>query len=167
MPPVISAGFTYLASWFRSHHDIQIELLALHHQIAVYKQNIKRPTLRPSDRLFWAWLWRWWPNWKMVLEFVQARTVMAWQKKRFRDYWRRLSQRSKPGRPGTSKEVIELIQDMWRSNPTWGWPRIVGELHKIGIEVAIATVEKYRPSGFCCETETPFTMRHSKSVLAI
>jgi len=34
---------------------------------------------------------------------------------------------------------------MWRSNPTWGSPRIVGERHKIGIEVAKSTVEKYRP----------------------
>ena len=34
---------------------------------------------------------------------------------------------------------------MWRSNPTWGSPRIVGEFHKIGIDVAKATVETYRP----------------------
>ncbi len=123
---------------------MQMELIALHHQIAVYKQSIKRPTLRPSDRLFWTWLSRLWPNWKTVLEFAQPRTVIAWQKKRFRDYWRRLSQCGKPGRPAISKEVIELIQDIWRSNPTWGSPRIVGELHKIGIDVAKSTVEKYR-----------------------
>ena len=34
---------------------------------------------------------------------------------------------------------------MWRSNPTWGSPRIVGELRKLGITVAKSTVEKYRP----------------------
>jgi putative transposase len=34
---------------------------------------------------------------------------------------------------------------MWRSNPTWGSPRIVGELHKLGIDVAKSTVEKYLP----------------------
>jgi hypothetical protein len=27
--------------------------------------------------------------------------------------------------------VQELIQDMWRANPTWGSPRIVGELQKL------------------------------------
>jgi putative transposase len=37
-----------------------------------------------------------------------------------------------------------LIQDMWRANPTWGAPRIVGERGKLGIDVAKATVEKYR-----------------------
>ena len=34
---------------------------------------------------------------------------------------------------------------MWQANPTWGSPRIVGELQKLGIEVAKSTVEKYRP----------------------
>ena len=65
---------------------------------------------------------------------------------RSRDYWRYLSQRGKlkPGRPAIPKAVRQLIQDMWRSNPTWGSTRIVGELHKIGIDVAQSTVEKYR-----------------------
>jgi hypothetical protein len=76
---------------------------------------------------------------------VQPRTVIAWQKHRFRDYWRRLSQSGKPGRPALSKEVRDLIRDMWRANPTWGSPRIVGELRKLGITVAKSTVEKYRP----------------------
>jgi hypothetical protein len=34
---------------------------------------------------------------------------------------------------------------MWRSNPTWGLPRIMGELRKLGINVATSTMEKYRP----------------------
>jgi putative transposase len=36
---------------------------------------------------------------------------------------------------------------MWRSNPTWGSPRIVGELRTLGLKVAQSTVEKYRPIG--------------------
>jgi transposase InsO family protein len=34
---------------------------------------------------------------------------------------------------------------MWQANPTWGSPRIVGELQMLGIEIAKSTVEKYRP----------------------
>jgi hypothetical protein len=34
---------------------------------------------------------------------------------------------------------------MWKANPTWGSPRIVGELKKLGIDIAKSTVEKYRP----------------------
>ena len=33
---------------------------------------------------------------------------------------------------------------MWQTNPTWGAPRIVGELRKLGIDVAKSTVETYR-----------------------
>jgi len=110
------------------------------------KQSVARPKLQLTDRLLWVWLSRLWSGWQDALEFVQPRTVIAWQNKRFRDYWRRLSQSGKPGRPPISKEVRELIRDMWNSNPTWGSPRIVGELHKIGIEVAKSTVEKYRPT---------------------
>jgi hypothetical protein len=145
MPPVISAGFAYLASWCQSRHAMQMEILALRHQLAIYQHSVKRPHIQPLDRLFWAWLSRFWPDWHQALAFVQPRTVIAWQKKRFRDYWRRLSQSSKPGRPAISKDVRELIQDMWRSNPTWGSPRIVGELRTLGIDAAKSTVETYRP----------------------
>ena len=33
-----------------------------------------------------------------------------------------------------------------QSNPSWGSPRIVGELRKLGIEVSKSTVEKYKVS---------------------
>jgi putative transposase len=33
---------------------------------------------------------------------------------------------------------------MWQANPTWGSPRIVGEPHKLGIDVSKSTVETYR-----------------------
>jgi hypothetical protein len=69
---------------------MQLEILALKHQLAVYQHSVKRPSLQPTDRLFWAWLSRLWSGWQQVLEVVQPRTVIAWQKKRFRDYCRRL-----------------------------------------------------------------------------
>jgi transposase InsO family protein len=123
---------------------MQLEILALHHQLAVYQRSVPRPCIRPTDRLLWSWLARLWSGWQAALAFVQPRTVIRWQKKRFREHWRRLSQRGKPGRPTVAKEVRDLIRDMSRANPTWGSPRIVGELRKLGIAVAKSTVEKYR-----------------------
>jgi putative transposase len=137
--------FAWLTVIGRTYASVRLENLALRHQVAIYKQSMSRPKLRPIDRLLWVWLSRRWPSWQTALEFVQHRTVLAWQKKRFRAYWRRLSQSGKSGRPTLSKEVLELIRDMWCSNPTWGSPRIVGELRKLGITVAKSTVEKYRP----------------------
>jgi transposase InsO family protein len=144
MPPVISALLALLVSLFQSRRTLPLKILALQHQVAVYQRSVSRPHLQPTDRLLWTWLARLWSGWQDVLAFVQPRTVMAWQKRRFREHWRRLSQQGKPGRPTIAKEVRDLIRDMSRANPSWGAPRIVGELRKLGIEVAKSTVEKYR-----------------------
>jgi len=144
MCPILSALLTFLMTLLRSRLALQLEIVALPHQAAVYQRSVSRPRLRATDRLFWVCLSRLWSGWQHALAFVQPCTVIAWQRQRFRDHWRRLSQRGKPGRPAISTEVRELIRDMWRANPTWGAPRIVGELHKLGINVAKSTVEKYR-----------------------
>jgi putative transposase len=144
MLPVISALLAFVAGLFRSRASLCLEHLALRHQLAVYKQTVDHPRLRSTDRVLWAWLARLWPGWRDALAFVQPRTVIAWQQQRVRDYWRRLSQQGTPGRPAVAQEVRALIQAMWQANPTWGSPRIVGELRKLGIDVAKSTVETYR-----------------------
>jgi putative transposase len=144
MPPVISALLAFVVALFRSRRSLHLEHLALRHQLAVYQRSVPRPHLHAMDRLFWAWLSRLWSEWQSALAFVQPRTVITWPHQRFRDHWRRLSQQGTPGRPRIAKGVRELIQAMWQANPTWGSPRIVGELHKLGIEVAKSTVETYR-----------------------
>src|SRR5262245_21559874 len=95
MLPIISALLAFVAGLFQSRASLCLEHLALRHQ----------PRLRPTDRLFWAWLSRLWPGWLDALAFVQPQTVIAWQRQRFRDHWRRLSQQGKPGRPTIAKEV--------------------------------------------------------------
>jgi putative transposase len=168
MPPVVSALLAFIVTLFRSRRAMQLEILALRHQLAVYKQTLARPRLRPTDRLFWVWLSRLWSGWQHALAFVQPRTVIAWQKHRFRAHWRRLSQRGTPGRPAVSTEVRALIRDMWRSNPTWGSPRIVGELQKLGIDVAKSTVEKYRPRSRTPSSPTwkAFLKNHAKDLVS-
>jgi hypothetical protein len=111
----------------------------LRYQLAVYQQTIPRLRLYPTDRLVWVWLSRLWSGWQATLAFVQPRTVIAWQRRRFRDYWRRLSQQEQPRRPVIPKEVRTLIREMSQATPTWDTPRIVGELQKLGIDVAKST----------------------------
>jgi transposase InsO family protein len=144
IPPVVSALLGFVIALFQSRASLHLENLALRHQLAVYQQTIQHPQVRPSDRMFWACLSRLWADWQQALAFVQPRTILAWQRRRFRDHWRRLSQQGKPGRPVIAKEVRTLIRDMWQANPTWGAPRIVGELRKLGIHVTKSTVERYR-----------------------
>jgi hypothetical protein len=70
MLPVISALLALVASLFRSRTSLSLENLALRHQLAVYKQTVQRPRLRPTDQLFWAWLSRLWRGWHDTLVFV-------------------------------------------------------------------------------------------------
>ena len=132
-----------LSAQFRSRLALQMEILALRHQLKVYQRSGNRPRIKPADRIFWVLLCRIWRGWRDVLLFVKPSTVIAWQRRRFRDHWRRLSQRSQPGRPRVAKEIRELIRRMSMANPTWGSPRIVGELCKLGVSVAKSTVERY------------------------
>jgi transposase InsO family protein len=68
-----------------------------------------------------------------------------------------------------AKEVRELIRDMSQTNPTWGSPRIVGELRKLGIEVAKSTVETYRvrPKMPPSPTWKAFLNNHVKDLAAM
>jgi hypothetical protein len=49
----------------------------------------------------------------------------------------------KVGRPAVPKKTRELMRRMSRENPTWGAPRIHGELLKLGIPIAESSVSKY------------------------
>jgi putative transposase len=169
MPPVISALLACMAALFRSRASLHLEHLALRHQLTVYQRSVPRPHLRATDRLFWAWLSRLWSDWQSALALVQPRTVIAWQHQRFRDHWRRLSQQGTFGRPAIAPEVRELVQAMWQANPTWGSPRIVGELRKLGIDVAKSTVEKYRvrPHRSPSPTWKTFLHNHVKDLIAL
>jgi putative transposase len=144
MLPIVHALVGFMVGLCRSRIGLQLENVALRHQLALYRRSIRRPPIRPSDRILWAWFARHWSRWREVLVFVQPATVLAWQRRRFRGHWAQLSRRSPPGRPVVSQELRILIRDISTANPRWGSPRILGELRKLGIAVAKSTVEKYR-----------------------
>ena len=79
----------------RTRLSMQLEILALRHQLTVYQQSGVRPRIKPVDRLLWAWLSKVWSDWRNVLVFVQPRTVIAWQRKCFREHWARMSWRTR------------------------------------------------------------------------
>jgi len=126
----------------RSRTSLQIENLALRHQLGVYRRTRRRPHIRARDRFFWAWLSRVWQGWREALVIVKPETVIAWRRRRFCQHWARLSRSGKPGRPAITREARDLIRRMSLTNPLWGAPRIVGELAKIGIDLPKSTVAK-------------------------
>ena len=145
MNPVPTFVIDTLTGAVRSRLSLQLEIAALRHQLSLYRRAERRPPIAPGDRLLWSLLARLWRGWRGALFFVQPRTVIQWQRRRFSDYWRGLSRRDCCGRPAIPPELRSLIRRMRQANATWGSPRIVGELEKLGIYVAKSTVEKYRP----------------------
>ena len=138
MNGLLPAFFSWFVAFFRSRNDLGLELVALRHQLAVLKRKNPRPRLRPWDRLFWLTLRRLWPKWSSVLLIVKPETVVGWHRAGFRCYWRFLSHH-RPGRPKITQQLQKLIQSMAVENPTWGAPRIHGELLKLGFEISEGT----------------------------
>lgn len=68
--------------------------------------------------------------------------MIGWQRAGFRLFWR-LKSRGPAGRPRVSAELRRLIREMSVANRLWGAPRIQAELAKLGVEVALSTVQKY------------------------
>jgi len=71
-------------------------------------------------------------------------TVVRWHRGGFRLYWKLISKVRRPaGRRQTSKEVQELIFRLVVENPTWGAPRIHGEVLMLGFDVSERTISRW------------------------
>ena len=112
MKNIFTSLFDFFVSCFRSRISMQLEILALRHQLGVCQRSVKRVRIKPADRLFWSCFSKLWFGWRDVLVFVRPETVIAWQRRRFREYWTRLSRSGKPGRPKVAKEIRELIRKL-------------------------------------------------------
>ena len=110
---LLSALLSTLCSMFRSRAVLELEHIALRHQIGVLKRSArKRPKLTAADRLFWVFLSRVWRDWRSALDIVQPATAIAWHRKGFRLFWTWKIRHGGVGRPGVSCEVRDLIRRM-------------------------------------------------------
>jgi putative transposase len=134
----------WAVSAFRSREDLILENLALRQQLLTFHAQRPRRRLTGSHKLFWVVLRKVWSGWQQPLIVVTPRTVVGWHRAGFRLYWRWLSKaRSRGGRKPVSKEIRALIFQMVAENPTWGAPRIHGELLKLGLDVSEPTVSRW------------------------
>ena len=151
------------------HRRLVLENLALRHQLAVFKRTAKRPKLRTSDRLSWAWMSWVWAGWKESLVIVAPDTVQRWQRRRFRDHWTKLSGGPTVGRPPVSAEIKALVARIAAANPPWGAPRLHGELGKLGIDVSERTVSRLMPKRCRPPSQTwqTFLANHVRDLVSI
>src|ERR1700693_1644945 len=128
----------------RSRGNLVLENLVLRQQLAVLKRRHRRPSLGLLDKLFWVVVRRFWSGWKQALLVVTPETVVRWHRTGFRMYWRLISRvRAQVGRRRTPKQVRELIFQMVAENPTWGAPRIHGEILMLGFDLSERTISRW------------------------
>ncbi len=158
-----------LSSVFKTRAALQLENVALRHQLGVLRRSVKKPKLTPLDRLLWAWLSGVWADWRCALIVVKPETVIAWHRKGFRLFWTWKVRHGQPGRPSVLNDVRDLIRLMSRANPTWGAPRIHGELLKLGIDIGETSVSKYmvRHRKPPSQTWRTFLENHVKNLVSV
>ena len=124
---------------FQTRQSLMLENLALLQQLAVLKPRHPKPRLGRFDKLFWVVARRFWSTWKDALLLVSPETVVRWHRAGFRLYWAMLCKvRKQVGGKRISKQIRDLIFQMVVENPTWGAPRIHGELLMLGFDVWLA-----------------------------
>jgi putative transposase len=142
------SSLRHLVGWifsaFGSRKDLLLENLALRQQWLALHTKRPRRRLSARHKLFWVLLRKLWSGWQKPLILVTPRTVVAWHRAGFRLYWKYLSRtRQVVGRKPVGRDVRELIFRMAAENPTWGAPRIHGELLKLGFNVSEPTVSRW------------------------
>jgi putative transposase len=129
---------------FHGRRRLLLENLALRQQLAALKRRRPRPRLAVFDKLFWNLARRFWSGWNQALIVVTPETVVRWHRAGFRLYWKLISKVRRPiGRRQIPKEVRELIFRMVAENPTWGAPRIHGELLMLGFDISERTISRW------------------------
>jgi putative transposase len=117
-----------------------VELLVLRHQLVVLGRQQTRPLLEAADRAFLAALARLLPRRRRRGLIVTPQTLLRWHRELVRRKW--TQPRRRPGRPGVEDRVRQLVLRFARENPRWGYPRIAGELLKLGTRVSPSTVRR-------------------------
>lgn len=145
MGAILRAILQALCFRFRTRASLELEIIALRHQVNVLRGRDWRPVkFSPEDRLFWAVLYQLWPKSIDFMRLVKPATLIRWHYLIFCNYWK-----WKHGRRvhnHTPLELRLLIRKIASENPLWTALRIQGELSHLGYSLTYKTIKKYMPS---------------------
>jgi putative transposase len=135
--------FVRLTGWMvllaRSSASKDAELLVLRQEVAVLRRQHPRPKLDWADRTILAALARLLPRPQRAVRLVTPDTLLRWHRRLVRWRW---TYSHRNGRPPVDARLAELIGQMARENPGWGYKRIQGELLGLGYRVGASTVRR-------------------------
>jgi putative transposase len=106
----------------RSENTKDIEILVLRHEIAVLRRTTPTPSLTWADRALLTALGRLLPHRLRLHRIVTPRTLLRWHAQLVKRRW--TYPRRQPGRPPILRPLRELVLQLARENPAWGYRRV-------------------------------------------
>lgn len=142
---VVFLGASAALDSSRSQARLVAENVALRAQLATLKRKAGRVTPDPADRVILAGLWHVAREaTRDALHAFRPETVIRWHRDvdRWLHAWRSRPRSTRVPSNRTPDATRALVVDMAEKNPRWGAPRIVGELRKLEITLALETVQR-------------------------
>jgi len=82
MKTILAPLLTTLADLLRGRVSLHLEMLALRQQLEMVASRDNKPLrFRPSERIFWVWLYRLWPSCLQTLTIFKPDTLVRWHRK--------------------------------------------------------------------------------------